>query len=552
MLKELFIRDYVIVESLELSFDSGFTVFTGETGAGKSILIDALGLVLGNRAETDVVRQGATRAEISATFDASENIRTWLSEQGFDAQENELVLRRVLDVQGRNKTYINGSPATLAQLRELGEQLIDIHGQHAHQSLLKEEFQRDLLDAQGHLLSTRQTVKEAWSNWQRAQRALEAAQTDAVTQASQIEQLQWQADELNQLAVKPNEWETISAEHTRLSHGQSLVEGAGEVLSTLDDDQAGVLRMVDRAANRLNALAKHDPALQNPVTSLETARIALAEARSDLNSYLTDLELDPERLTEVEQRMRALFEAARKFHCEPEALVACHQDCLAKLQRLNQGADLNALTQAADAALKTFNSAAQALSKGRHQIAKVLAQEVTTYMQRLAMQGGRFDVQVQPSKPSSHGIDSVIFEVAGHEGTATKPLAKVASGGELARISLALSVLASQTARVPTLIFDEVDSGIGGAVAEMVGQLLRELGARHQVLCVTHLPQVAARGQFHFEVSKVKKSEGAMSDVRTLDHAGRIESIARMLGGIKITETTRQHAREMLKLDESC
>jgi len=548
MLRELFIRDYIIVESLELSFESGFTVFTGETGAGKSILIDALGLVLGERAETDVVRGGATRAEISATFDAPDSSNDWLQTQGFDYDADGLVLRRVLDSQGRNKAYINGSPATLAQLRELGESLIDIHGQHAHQSLLKEDFQRNMLDAQGDLLPLCQKVKAAWQHWQAMQRNLDGAQAGAATQASQIEQLQWRVEELNHLAVKPGEWEAISQEHTRLSNGQSLLEGAGEVLNALEDDQVGVLRIVDRATHHLSGLAKHDAGLQNAVASLETARIALAEARSDLNSYLTDLELDPNRLSEVEQRMRALFEAARKFHCEPKALVELQQSCQDKLTSLSLGADLGALTEAAHAAQKAFNDAAQALSKGRHNVAKSLAQSVTSSMQTLAMQGGRFNVTVQHTKPSSHGIDTVTFEVAGHEGTATKPLAKVASGGELARISLALSVLASQTARVPTLIFDEVDTGIGGAVAEMVGQLLRELGARHQVLCVTHLPQVASRGQVHFEVSKVKKPHGAISEVHALDEAGRIESVARMLGGIKITATTRQHAREMLKL----
>jgi DNA repair protein RecN (Recombination protein N) len=548
MLKELFIRDYIIVESLELSFESGFTVFTGETGAGKSILIDALGLVLGARAETDVVRSGATRAEISATFAPPELSNHWLQAQGFDCNDDGLVLRRVLDPQGRNKAYINGSPATLAQLRELGESLIDIHGQHAHQSLLKEDFQRSMLDAQGNLLPLCQKVKETWHHWHAAQRQLDAAQTGAVAQANFIEQLQWQVDELTQLAVKPGEWESVSQEHTRLSNGQSLIEGAGEVLNTLEDEQAGVLRLVDRATHHLSVLAKHDAALQNPVASLETARIALNEARSDLNSYLTDLELDPSRLIEVEQRMRALFEAARKFHCEPEVLVELHQTYQDKLQSLSLGADISALTEAAHTAQKTFNDAAKTLSKGRHNIAKSLAQNVTLSMQHLAMQGGRFNVNVQTAKPSSHGIDTVTFEVAGHEGTATKPLSKVASGGELARISLALSVLASQTARVPTLIFDEVDTGIGGAVAEMVGQLLRELGARHQVLCVTHLPQVASRGQFHFEVSKVKKPNGAVSEVHALDDTGRVESVARMLGGIKITATTRQHAREMLKL----
>lgn len=547
MLRELFIRDYIIVESLELSFDTGFTVFTGETGAGKSILIDALGLVLGQRAETDVVRQGAHRAEISATFDADPSVQRWLADQGFESQETELVLRRVLDTQGRNKAYINGSPATLTQLKELGEQLIDIHGQHAHQGLLKEEFQRDLLDAQGDLLPLRQTVKEAWQRWQAALKALQAAQQGAATQAAQIEQLQWQVDQLDALALKPGEWDAVSAEHTRLSHGQSLIEGAGEILAALDDDQAGLVRLADKAALKLSGLAKHDAALQNTVTSLESARIALAEARSDLNSYVSDLDLDPERLAQVEQRMRAIFDAARQFQCEPEQLLTLHREAHDKLQSLSLGTDIHALTQAVQEAEKSAQEVAQKLSKGRRKIAQTLSDQVTASMHQLAMQGGKFEVDVQTGKPSSTGIDSVCFKVAGHEGVAPKPLAKVASGGELARISLALSVLASQVARVPTLIFDEVDTGIGGAVAEIVGQLLRELGVRHQVLCVTHLPQVASKGQHHYEVSKLKKDGVAISDVRPLDQTGRVESIARMLGGIKITDTTREHAREMLK-----
>ncbi len=547
MLKELFIRDFIIVETLDLSFESGFTVFTGETGAGKSILIDALGLILGARADTDVVRNGATRAEMSATFDISTSAFQWLTDQSIDTDSNEVVLRRVLDPQGRNKAYINGSPATLTQLRELGELLVDIHGQHAHQSLLKEDFQRDMLDSQGNLLPERQKVKEAWQHWQSAKKNLGDAEFSATNQATQIEQLQWQVEALAELASQPDEWEQVSQEHSRLSHGQSLMQGAGDTLNALEDDEVGICRIVERAYSQLGNLAKHDSALQNPVASLETARIALDEARADLNSYLSDLELDPERLHDVEQRMRALFEAARKFHCEPEALPDLLQSCQEKLDNLHLGADLLALSEAVESAHQAYTEAAQALSIGRKKIAKSLAKNVTASMQQLAMPGGRFNVNVQQAKPTSHGIDQIIFEVAGHEGTATKPLAKVASGGELARISLALSVLTSQTARVPTLIFDEVDTGIGGAVAEIVGQLLRELGTRHQVLCVTHLPQVAARGQFHFEVSKIKKSGSAVSDVTALDQPGRTESIARMLGGIKITDTTRQHAREMLQ-----
>ena len=370
MLKELFIRDFIIVETLDLSFESGFTVFTGETGAGKSILIDALGLILGARADTDVVRNGATRAEMSATFDISPPALKWLTDQSIDTDSNEVVLRRVLDPQGRNKAYINGSPATLTQLRELGELLVDIHGQHAHQSLLKEDFQRDMLDAQGNLLPERQKVKEAWQHWQATKKALDYAQFSATNQATQIEQLQWQVEALNELASQPDEWEQVSQEHSRLSHGQSLMQGAGDTLNALEDDEVGICRIVERAYSQLGNLAKHDSALQNPVASLETARIALDEARADLNSYLSDLELDPERLHDVEQRMRALFEAARKFHCEPEALPDLLQSCQEKLDNLHLGADLLALSEAVESAHQAYTEAAQELSIGRKKIAK--------------------------------------------------------------------------------------------------------------------------------------------------------------------------------------
>ncbi|NYE26909.1 DNA repair protein RecN [Pigmentiphaga litoralis] len=544
MLRALHINDFVIVDHTEVEFGPGFTVFSGETGAGKSILIDALALALGERADASVLREGATRAEISAVFDVPDTLTGWLADHELDS--DSLVLRRLIDSQGRSRSFINGMPATLTQLRELGEQLVDIHGQHAHQSLLKADSQRDLLDGHGDHSALRRGIADAWKAWRDVARRLETVERDAESLQQERERLQWQADELDRLALGADEWEELQAEHTRLAHAQSLIDGASQTIAALEEDDDAAHTRLAAASQRIAQLANHDSALTPVSEALESARIALQEAVSDLNSYLARLEVDPQRLSIVEARLQAVFETARKFRLTPDELPERHQTLLAQLDTLKESEDVQALRARAEAARAAYDALAKELSTARHKAAASLSRQVTQAMQTLAMSGGKFEAVVQPGEPGVAGADLVEFRVAGHAGTTPRALAKVASGGELARISLALSVIASRAARVPTLIFDEVDTGVGGAVAEVVGRLLRELGNFHQVLCVTHLPQVAACGNVHYEVEKRQSGSSTVSGVHLLNRTGRIDEIARMLGGIEITATTRKHAREML------
>ncbi|CUI44817.1 DNA repair protein RecN [Achromobacter xylosoxidans] len=545
MLRTLHIRDFVIVEQTEIHFGPGFTVFSGETGAGKSILIDALALALGERGDVSVLREGAARADITAVFDTPPALRAWLAEREIDA-DDELALRRVIDAQGRSRAYINGTPATVAQLRELGDSLVDIHGQHAHQSLMRPEAQRDLLDAHGGHGELRQGVAQAWKQWRALARQLELAEKDAAGLAAERERLQWQVDELDRLGLAPDEWDALQSEHTRLSHSQSLLDGATQILDALDGEGDSAHHRLTAANQRIQQMLRHDTGLQGIYDELESARIAISEAVSDLNNYVSRVDLDPRRLADVEARLSAVFETARKFRTEPEALCALRDSLHAELSALQAAADIDALRAQTQAAQAQYDAAAAKLTTARRKVAKDLGKQVTQAMQTLAMQGGKFEPTLGAAAPSAHGNEHVEFLVAGHAGTTPRPLAKVASGGELSRISLALSVIASRAARVPTLIFDEVDSGVGGAVAEAVGKLLRELGERHQVLCVTHLPQVAACGNNQFLVSKTESRGTTRSRIEELDDGARVEEIARMLGGIKLTATTREHAREML------
>jgi len=546
MLRGLHIRDFVIVTEADISFEAGFTVFSGETGAGKSILIDALALTLGERADSSVLREGASRAEISAVFETPASLTPWLTEHDLHA-DHELVLRRVIDNQGRSRAYVNGSVVTIKQLREIGEQLIDIHGQHAHQSLLRADNQRELLDAHGSLQPLRQTTGLAFKAWRAAEKQLALSEQDASTLAQARERLEWQTTELARLSLGPTEWADIASEHTRLANGQALLDGAAQTLASLDEDDISVQHQLAAAVQRIGQLLRHDANLKTVHDALDSARIAVGEAVSDLNDYVSRAELDPDRLSTLDNRMRAIFELARKFKTEPDSLFSLEQTLKTELNALQSSSDIQALRAQAVARRSEYETAATALSAARAKAATDLGQHVSQAMQTLAMEGGQFSVAMHACPAASHGQDQVEFLVAGHAGSTPRPLSKVASGGELARISLALSVIASRAARVPTLIFDEVDSGIGGAVAEVVGNLLRELGARHQVLCVTHLPQVAARGQQHFQVSKQSVKGKTQSSIALLQPPERIEEIARMLGGIKITGTTRDHAKELLQ-----
>ncbi|RTZ42348.1 DNA repair protein RecN [Candidimonas sp. SYP-B2681] len=545
MLRTLHIRDFVIVDQAEIQFETGFTVFSGETGAGKSILIDALSLALGSRGDTSVLREGATRTDISAVFEPPASLHSWLSEHEFDI-DDDLVLRRVIDNQGRSRAFINGLPVTLGQLRELAEHLVDIHGQHAHQSLLKSASQRDLLDAQGGQQALARQVQQAWQQWQQAEKTLITVRENAAALQEERERLEWQLSELDRLALHEGEWDDITNAHNRLAHAQALLDGATQALAALGEDEGSVQQGLNVASHQIRQLLRHDSHLQGVYESIESARIASSEAISDLNSYLDKLELDPAALAHAEQRMSAIFDMARKFKIEPAELPALQQSWRDQLALSQHAGNIDLLIKEAREGENAYRSLADQLSTARRQTGKKLTKQVTEVMQTLAMKGGAFEVSLNACEPSAHGNETVDFLVAGHAGTRPKPLAKVASGGELARISLALSVIASQAARVPTLIFDEVDTGVGGAVAEVVGRLLRELGERHQVLCVTHLPQVAARGSQHYEVKKSTSGSTTLSIIEPLDAQGRINEVARMLGGLKITDTTRKHAREML------
>ncbi|AGK46588.1 DNA repair protein RecN [Burkholderia thailandensis MSMB121] len=547
MLRHLSIRDFVIVAALDLEFDSGFTVFSGETGAGKSILIDALALALGERADASVVRTGSSRADISAEFTPHDRVARWLDEHAFDADDT-VMLRRVVDASGRSRAFINGTSATLAQLREVGEMLVDIHGQHAHQLLMRADAQRELFDTHAGLAADAAAVARGHRAWRDATHAIEAAQAHERERQLEREKLAWQLAELDKLAPQPGEWDEIGAEHKRLTHSANLIDGVQGALGAISESDDAMLTQLGAIVSKLRSLAEYDPALNDALASLEPAEIQLQEASYSLSHYAQRLDLDPDRLAQVETRLDALHSTARKFRLPPETLHDEHEARRAQLAELDAAADLSALQAIADHARQAYLADARKLSKARAQAAKALGAAVTTGMQELSMAGGSFEVALVPlADGGAHGLEQIEFRVAGHAGVPLRPLAKVASGGELARISLALAVIASAASPTPTLIFDEVDTGIGGGVAEVVGRLLHQLGQMRQVLCVTHLPQVAARGDHHFQVAKGEDGEGGtVSTVVPLDRASRIEEVARMLGGLEITATTRKHAKEML------
>ncbi|AMU15825.1 DNA repair protein RecN [Burkholderia cenocepacia] len=547
MLRHLSIRDFVIVAALDLEFDSGFSVFSGETGAGKSILIDALALALGERADASVVRTGCGRADITAEFTAHDRVARWLDEHAFDA-EDTVMLRRVIDANGRSRAFINGTSATLAQLRELGEMLVDIHGQHAHQLLMRPDAQRELFDTHAGLVADAANVARAWRVWRDATQAIDAAKAHERELQLEREKLAWQLAELDKLAPQAGEWDEVSNEHKRLSHSANLIEGVRGALNALSESDDAMLAQLGAIVSKLRSLADYDTALGDALASLEPAEIQLQEAVYSLSHYAQRVDLDPERLAQVEARLDALHSTARKFRLPPDTLHEEHAARRAQLAALDAAADLGALEAAQAKAREAYLADAKRLSKARAQAAKALGTAVTAGMQELSMAGGNFEVALVPlADGGPHGLEQVEFRVAGHPGVPLRPLAKVASGGELARISLALAVIASAASPTPTLIFDEVDTGIGGGVAEVVGRLLHQLGRDRQVLCVTHLPQVAARGDHHFQVAKgADERGGTVSTVVALDRANRIEEVARMLGGLEITATTRKHAKEML------
>lgn len=549
MLKFLSIRDFVIVDNLELDFSSGFTALTGETGAGKSILIDALSLALGERGDTTTVRAGCERAEISAEFEIGRlaALQHWLREQDLEGDEGVCLLRRVLDSGGRSRGYINGRSATMQQLREAGEFLLDIHGQHAHQSLLRPPAQRELLDGYAGALREAAEVEERYQHWQALHRRRVELEQNAEAVAAERELLLFQQRELETLNFNAAEWAELQVEHARLSHAATLLETAQIGIEVLSEAETSCLTQLNMLATRVRDGVAVDAGLQDTLSMLESAQNELQEAVYALRHYQQRLDADPQRLQEQEQRLAAVMDAARKYRVPPEQLPEELGRVNARLEEIGGDADLDALQHQEDAACQHYLDAARELSARRKPAAAKLTQEITAAMQTLAMGGGSFAVTLNELPAgNAHGLEAVEFRVATNPGAALQGLSKVASGGELSRISLAIQVATSQVASVPTLIFDEVDSGIGGRVAEIVGQLLRKLGERHQVMCVTHLPQVAAMADAQWQVSKASDDGNTRSTIRPLKAEERIDEIARMLGGARITETTRKHAAEML------
>ena len=550
MLRALSIRDYVIVERLDLELGAGFTALTGETGAGKSILLDALMLALGDRADAGVVRAGAQRAEVSADFDAESMgaVRDWLAALDFDEGDRACLVRRTIDASGRSRGFVNGRPATAAQLRELGEMLVDIHGQHDHQLLLKRDRQRMLLDAYGGSQALARDVATKFSAWRKFADQRIARERAQATSARERELLAHEVRDLEALAFEARQWADDQAEHRRLAHAQELIATVSECAETLDESEDAVTGRLSSVAARLGEAAALDPALEDARRDAETAGLHAGESAQQLRRYLQRLEVDPGRMGQLDARMKAVFDSARKYRVDPGDLPAALEERRARLTELGGEESLEQLKSQEVAAERAYRESAGELSKARRAAARRLGAEVTKTMQLLAMPGGRLEVALEALEaPAAGGLESVELRVAAHEGQALAPLAKVASGGELSRLSLAIQVLLSGEASVPTLVFDEVDAGIGGAVAATVGRLLQSLGARRQVLCVTHLPQVATYADHHFRVTKRGGADSVHAGVEALGAGERIEELARMLAGSAITAKTRAHARELLE-----
>ena len=543
-LRRIALRDFVIVRQLELDLASGFSVLTGETGAGKSILIDALQLALGARADAGVVREGAARADISAEFDVTPALAPWLQQAGFESEDG-LLLRRSIDAQGKSRAWINGNPATATQLRELGEQLVDIHGQHAWQSLTRADEVRGLLD--GYAGVGIQALQLCWQRWRAAQRTLAEARAAQDSLQRERERLAWQIGEVEKLAPGADEWEDLNASHTRLANAQSLLEAAQGALLALEGEDGGAATSLSQAQALLQGQQHVEPAFQELQQVLASSLAQAEDTAHSLHAYLRKTDLDPRRLAELDERMSQWVSLSRRYKRSPPELPALLASWKEELARLDAAADLAGLEAATQREADAYMTEARTLSKARTKAAPQLAKAVTQAMQGLGMAGGRFEVILQKSEaPTPGGLEEVSFQVAGHAGSTLRPVGKVASGGELSRIALAIAVTTSRLGTAPTLIFDEVDAGIGGAVAETVGRLMKQLGRDRQVLAVTHLPQVAACADWHLVVAKHSDKSGPSSTVAAVQGEQRVAEVARMLGGEKLSGTTLAHAKEML------
>jgi DNA repair protein RecN (Recombination protein N) len=550
-LRHISLRDFVIVRELDLNLSQGFSVLTGETGAGKSILIDALQMALGERADSGAVREGATRCEVSAEFDCPAQAQAVLEDAGFEVSDT-LLLRRSVDTQGKSRAWVNGSQATATQLRALGEMLLDIHGQHAWQSLTRPDAVRGLLDAYAGLNT--EALKSAWHAWRQAQQAVQTARNAQDSLSREQERLAWQIGELDKLAPALDEWEDLNTQHTRLSHAQALIDAGQTAIGSLDGDESsrlgsatGALGLLSQAIAQLQDQAHVEPEFQSIAEVLQSSLAQAEDAAHSLQTYLRKTDLDPDRLKELDQRMSQWLSLARRYKRPPEELAALLASWKQELNALEAASDLEGLEAQEKSAAAAYQTEAKKLSQQRKKAAPKLAQAVTSAMQNLGMQGGRFEVAlISLEQAAQHGLEDIQFLVAGHAGSTPRPVGKVASGGELSRIALAIAVTTSELGEAGTLIFDEVDSGVGGAVAETVGRLMKQLGMHRQVLAVTHLPQVASCADHHLLVSKASGKEGVSSSVTPIAGEQRVTEIARMLGGEKLSATTLAHAREML------
>ncbi|MEM7017483.1 MAG: DNA repair protein RecN [Pseudomonadota bacterium] len=550
MLHTLCIKDFVLVDNLELCIEPSLTILTGETGAGKSIIVDALSLALGGRADSGVIRQGAQQTEITAAFEPNKAAQQWMIDAAIQNDDGECMMRRIIGQNGRSRAYINGHLVTIQALRDLGEKLVDIHSQHAHQSLLKTDVQRDLLDA-GLSEKYPTAVKLAYTGWKALKQELDDMGGDAADRDAQLTLLRYQVDELDALDITAEELETLDEEHRRLAHANQILSNAQTALELLDGDNHGsALGSLNQASRELAEVQQHDDKLDPINELLENAIINAQETAQELQHYMDRLEIDPARLAEIEQRIQVTQDTARKHKVAVDEIPAHHDELRRQLDNLahyeQRAAALEARVQQAQ---ENWQKTATALSKQRKTWADKLAKQITSNMRQLGMPNGRVEIQVAPQAdiaPVSTGMDKVEFLVSMNPGQEPKPLAKVASGGELSRISLAIQVITAQDSGVATLVFDEVDVGVGGGVAEIVGRQLSSLGDKRQVLCITHLPQVAAYGRQHLFVSKQSGKNNTQTAVNALDLAEREQEVARMLGGLNITEQTLAHAREML------
>lgn len=550
MLIQLTVSNYAIAERVELQFSKGMTALTGETGAGKSIVLDALGLAMGGRADAGAVRHGAERADINASFDISRipEARQWLEAHELDDKE-DCILRRTIRKDGRSKAFINGQPCPLSQLKELGGLLMDIHSQHQHQSLLRKDTHRKLLDEFAGAEQLADQARSAWKAWNATRQKLEQRRHNADEAEARLQLLRYQVEELDRLALEDGEQEALEQEQAQLSQADAVLHSSHQAALLCTEDDTSAAALVRQALQQLEQLPLEVPALADTLQMLNEAQIQISEAGDNLRRFVDDYEADPARLAEVEERLSAIYQMARKHRITPEELPELHQRLAAELAELDGGeGSLEQLEAELENLRKQFDELAAQLSAKREQAAMELDQRIARELAQLSMPNMQFVTHLSgnaDNEPAPHGMEDIEFLVSANPGQPARPLAKVASGGELSRISLAIQVVVAQTSTTPTLVFDEVDVGIGGGTAEVVGRLLRSLGDNGQVLCVTHLPQVAAQCHQHLFVSKFTEKEATYSRIEALDDQGRISEVARMLGGVDMTEHTIAHAREM-------